>query len=139
MPDATTPNLPTRLRQLLASKRHHYTCPASGAQAFAIIATEDRLADLALAATTLEKAEQMAAALTQANASLETVRLQHRQDAEDTDKLLRLLGLDLSDCLTEGGWLNLPRIAHLLHLPDQGPAADPQAACACSQATEAPL
>ena len=37
-----------------------------------------------------------------------------RRECDDTDALLRHLGLDPKRCRTEGGWLNVPRIKTLL-------------------------
>ena len=54
----TTPTLPDRLRALFASRVHHFTPHGHDGKpqppAFAIVATEERLADLLTAADRLE-------------------------------------------------------------------------------------
>lgn len=42
-----------------------------------------------------------------------------RKEADDTDALLRHLGLDPDACRTEAGWLNLPHIKTLLAEQEQ--------------------
>lgn len=116
MTNQTHTALAARLRELHAARTRHFTSPG-GAQAWSIVATDERLGDLLAAADELEAARGMESTAYQRGfadrvASTEKMQLleDFQRECDAADEMMRMLGLDPHRCRTEGGAINIGKV-----------------------------